>query len=70
MCLLPFESHFFPILKARGHFRDSSEAWGGLMATGMRSARVLGKVSRATGSGPEDDVALLSLWMNLFIYFY
>lgn len=40
------------------------------MATGMRSARVLGKVSHATGSGPEEGVALLFLWINLFIYFY
>lgn len=39
VCLLPFENHSFPIMKAGGHFQDGREAWEGLMATGMKSVR-------------------------------
>lgn len=49
---------FFPILKARGHFQDGSEAWGGLIAIGVRSTGVLGKVLCATGSNPKEGIAL------------
>lgn len=58
---ISFQEPFFSsILMARGHFLDVSEAWEGLIGTGMRSARILGKVSHVTLSHLEEGVALSS----------
>lgn len=58
MCLLPFENHSFPIMKAGGSFSGWQRSMGRFNGNWDEVCEVLGKISQVTGSDLEEGIDL------------